>query len=64
MDDIEKIRIVGDERNYVNYYREYTYNLKTKEYTGIVKGEEFEKNGSSGGNLYFSDLSSCKIKHE
>lgn len=63
MDQIEKITISGDEKNYMDYYRTYTYNLKTKEYTGRECGEEFEKNGSSGGDLRFEDLDSCDIKY-
>lgn len=62
MDQIESITIAGDEENYECYNRTFTYNLKTKEYTGVVEGYEFEKNGSSGGDLRFSDLYSCKFE--
>ena len=64
MDEIESIKIIGNESNYMDYDREFTYNLKSKEYKGDIWGEEFEKNGSSGGGLYFSDLNECDIWHE
>ena len=64
MNDIESITISGKEENYLNYYRTYTYNLKTKEYTGVEVGCEFEKDGSSGGDLFFSDLGTCDIKYK
>ncbi len=63
MDQIEKITISGDEENYMCYNRTYTYNLKTKEYTGREEGCEFDKDGSSGGDLEFSDLDSCDIEY-
>ena len=63
MDQIEAITISGDEENYMSYNRTYTYNLKTKEYTGREKGCEFDKDGSSGGDLQFSDLGSCNIEY-
>lgn len=63
MNQIETIRISGDETNYVSYNRSYTYDLKTKEYTGIEEGYPFEKMGSSGGDLCFNDLDSCDIEY-
>ena len=63
MDQIEAITISGDEENYMSYNRTYTYNLKTKEYTGREEGCEFEKDGSSGGDLQFSDLGSCNVEY-
>ena len=63
MDQIEEITISGDEENYMCYYQTYTYNLKTKKYTGREEGCNFEKDGSSGGDLRFSDLSSCDIEY-
>ena len=63
MNQIEAITISGDEENYMCYNRTYTYNLKTKEYTGREEGGEFEKDGSSGGDLQFSDLGSCDIEY-
>lgn len=62
MDDIEKITIRGDEENYQDYLRSYTYDRETKKYTGMEYGEVFEKDGSSGGDLVF-DLSGCDIQH-
>ena len=55
MNDIASITISGDEQNYLRYYRWYQYDLETGEYLCKIKGEEFEKDGSSGGDLYFSD---------
>ena len=64
MDQIEKITISGDEENYENYRRKYTYNLKTGEYTGTVKGEPIYCDGDSGGDLQFRDLDTCKIEEK
>ncbi len=64
MDDIESITISGESLGYdfEGYYdRSYTYNLKTKAYTGTVTGEEFESEGG-GGDLEFADLYSCEIE--
>ena len=62
MDDIQSITITGNEMNYMEYLRTFTYNLETKEYTGTVDGFEFEKDGSSGGDLVF-DINDCDIKY-
>lgn len=62
MDDIKSVTIRGDEENYEDYLRSYTFDMQTGKYTGIQYGNEFEKNGSSGGNLSF-DLSGCDIKY-
>jgi hypothetical protein len=62
MDDIEKITISGDEENYMNYLSTYTYNRKTGEYYGREEGYEFEKDGSSGGDLIF-DTNDCEIEY-
>lgn len=61
MDDIEWVRIIGNEENYVSYMQRYVYNRKTENYTGVVEGEPFEKDGSSGGSLEFS-LSDCDVR--
>lgn len=61
MDQIKKITISGNEENHLCYNRNYAYNLETKEYTGVEEGYEFEKDGSSGGDLRFTDLDSCTI---
>ena len=61
MDQIEMITIQGDEENYECYNRRFTYNLKTKEYKGYVKGEPIYCDGDSGGDLQFNDLAACDI---
>lgn len=53
MDQIESITISGNEYNYEDYLRTYSYNLKTGESNSEIEGEEFEKNGGSGGDLMF-----------
>ncbi len=63
MDQIESITITGNEENIMNYNRTYTYNLKTKKYTGREEGCSFAVNGSCGGDLQFSDLDSCDIEY-
>ena len=59
MDEIKSITIVGDEQGMDlddNYYRSVTYDLESEETLVEVKGEDFEKDGSSGGDLWFGDL--------
>ena len=56
------IVIEGNEYNYMNYLRKYCYNLETKEYTGEEQGYDFEKDGSSGGDLVF-DTTGCDIEY-
>lgn len=62
MDEIESITITGNEENYVSYNRTYTYERKTGKYYGVEEGCDFEKDGSSGGDLRF-DLSGCDIEY-
>ena len=62
MNDIESFVIEGNEYNYMNYLRKYCYNLETKEYTGEEQGYDFEKDGSSGGDLVF-DTTGCDIEY-
>jgi len=63
MEDIESITITGNEENYESYKRSYTYNLKTKEYTGTEDGYLLlEVDGSNGGDLCFDDLQSCVVQ--
>lgn len=64
MDEVESITISGNEYNYEDYLREFTYNLDSKEYTGTISGEEIFCDGSSGGDLRFNDLQSCNIEYE
>lgn len=62
MDDIVSITIIGNEENYESYRRSFTYDRETGKYTGIVDGCEFEKDGSSGGDLVFS-TEGCEIHY-
>lgn len=62
MDDIERVVITGNEYNYEEYLRTFSYNRTTGEYTGEIEGDYIECDGSSGGDLAFS-LEGCKIKH-
>ena len=55
MDDIESVSISGNEYNYCDYLRTFTYKREADEYTCEIEGEEFEIDGSSGGHLYFRD---------
>lgn len=56
MEDIRSISISGDEHGrYNHYYRQFTYDCDTGDYTLSSQGVEFEKNGGSGGDLIFSD---------
>lgn len=64
MDQIESITITGNRSGFDGeevFDRTYTYNLKTKQYTGTQKGEEFNDDGS---DLEFNDLKSCDITYE
>ena len=62
MDDISSIKIRGDEENYCCYNRTFIYDRENDKYYGFQQGEEFEKDGSSGGDLQF-DLSGCEIEY-
>lgn len=62
MDDIESITITGNEDNYINYHRTYTYERTTGKYYGTEEGHEFECDGSSGGDLRFS-VFDCEIEY-
>ena len=62
MDDIESISIVGNEYNYENYLREFTYDMDSHAYVGVVSGDYIECDGSHGGDLRFNDLKDCDIK--
>lgn len=63
MDEIKDIVIVGNEYNYEEYLREFTYDMETGKYTGSISGEEIECDGSNGGELRFDDLRYCDIEH-
>ena len=64
VDEIKSISITGEETNYRCYNRTYSYDLETGEYTGSEEGCEFEKDGSSGGDLYFSDKNEATVVYE
>jgi hypothetical protein len=64
MDDIIKITIRGEEDNYMMYYQTYEYIRPTNEYTALIQGCEFEKDGASGGEINLSDLNECEIEYE
>ena len=64
MDEIAKIYIAGEEYNYVDYIRRFLYDRQKDEYTGIIIGEDFEKDGSSGGDMCISDMRYCKFISE
>lgn len=56
MDQIRSITITGNEHGqYEQYFRSFTYDRTTDEYILQSKGSEFEKDGGSGGDLYFRD---------
>lgn len=64
MDEIKSITITGDEMNYMEYNRTYSYDLETGEYTKYIDGEWFEKDGGSGGDLNFSDAHEATLVDE
>lgn len=64
MDDIQSIRIFGEEQNYMIYSQDFTYDRETGEYTGVIDGCEFEKDGSSGGCINMPDLDECDVTYE
>ena len=55
IDNIESIAIRGDESNYMDFNRLYIYYPKADKYVVHTVGGEFEKDGSSGGDLVFED---------
>lgn len=64
MDDIKSITILGEIQDCgETYCCTYTYDLKTKSYTGEEEGEEFESDNSIGGYLEISDLYLCDIEY-
>lgn len=64
MDDIEYISISGDESNYEEYNRTFTYNRETGEYHGFIDGEPIFCDGSNGGDIIFTDLNECNIEYD
>lgn len=64
MNQIEAITISSDESYDTSYNRTYTYNLRTKEYTGREEGRyEIGGDVTHSGDLQFSDLGSCDIEY-
>lgn len=63
MNQIEAITISGDEYYDTSYNRTYTYNLRTKKYTGREEGHEIGGDVTHSGDLRFSDLGSCDIEY-
>ena len=64
MDDIVYITITGEEQNYVEYIRSFTYNRETGVYSGYVDGEPIECDGGNGGDFFLNDLNECEIIYE
>lgn len=64
MDAIKSITIVGNEYNYEDYLREFTYDMDSQSYKGTVVGDVICCDGSSGGDLMFSDLYQCDVDYE
>lgn len=64
MEDVASVEVCGEEINYLTYQQTYRYDKATGEYTGYVRGCEFEKDGSSGGILTIPDENDCYIERE
>ena len=67
MDDVVQIVIRGDETGQGGiwmgapfYHRTYAYSPKTGDYLCTIEGDEFEKGGSSGGELLFDDAEEAR----
>lgn len=63
MDDIAKIHISGEERNYMIYSQSFTYDMETGRYVGAIDGCEFEKDGAAGGYVDMPDIDECNVTH-
>lgn len=63
IDEIKLISVSGTTSGVQGqiYKQEYKYDLETKKYTGEVKGDEFESEGTAG-EINISDLNQCTIK--
>lgn len=64
VDNISKVKLFGEEMNYMCYSQKYEYDCETKRYIGKIKGCEFEKDGASGGVINLSDLDDCDIEYQ
>lgn len=63
VDNIKAITVSGTKFSGEDLYsKRYTYDLKTKKYTGTIYGQEFESEGCPG-KIELSDLETCKIDH-
>ena len=66
MDDISRIVITGNESGGLftfsdpHYHRTFAYSPKTGDYVCTIDGCEFEKDGSSGGDLIFEDVDEAR----
>ena len=61
MSDIQRITIRGDEDNRdCYYYNTYSYTPQDDQYVCRVRGEDFDKDGSSGGRVSFRDEYAAK----
>ena len=64
MDNIQAITVAGTEFSGIDSYsKRYTYDLKSKKYTGTIYGDEFESEGCPG-KIELNDLKTCKIDHK
>ena len=67
MDDVSRIVITGNESGGMlpfmdpHYHRTFAYSPKTGDYVCTIDGYEFEKDGSSGGDLIFDDASQVRV---
>ena len=63
MNQVTGVIVSGQELNYVSYIQTYEYDKTIDKYIGLVKGCEFEKDGSSGGSISIPDPDECDIKY-
>lgn len=65
MDDISQIIITGNEDGSgwdpLHYHRTFSYSPQTGEYVCSIDGFDFEKDGSSGGDLIFEDADQAQL---
>ena len=63
MEDVNSVTIYGNEYNYDDYLRSFTYDRQTGKYFGVVDGYPLEADGASGGDLRF-DTAGCEIEYK
>ena len=61
MRDVSSITITGNEYNYIDYERSFTYDKETGKYYGTIEGEPIFCDGSNGGDLRFS-IVGCEVE--